>query len=241
MSNNKISKQNHGSGCNYSAALVASITKGNNLKESIRIAKKFAYDSIKNSKKIGKGLVITKQKTPNKDKLKLKKAINEFTLQNKVWNYIPECQTNFVYSKSKPKSTKDILGLEGRIVKSGKKVIVAGDIIPGGSKHVASAVLEMNKKFSNIRSGINIKYDPKTISKIKTKGLKITSYDRKDEPKAIKKKENSSISWGVKHALKNAKIPYDVIFHKGDFGKEPMIIIFGEEPKDVIRKISLIV
>ena len=240
MSSNKISMQNHGSGCNYSAALVASITKGNNLKESIRIAKKFAYESIKNSKKIGKGLVITKQKIPNKDKLKLKKAINEFTLQDKIWNYIPECQTNFVYSKLKPKSTKDILGLEGRIVKSGKRVTVVGDIIPGGSKHVASAVLEMNRKFSSIRSAINIKYDPKIISKIKAKGLKITFYDRKDEPKTIKKKENSSISWGVKNALKNARLPYDVIYHKGDFGKEPMIIIFGEEPKDVIRKISLI-
>ena len=241
MSNNKILKQNHGSGCNYSAALVASISKGNNLKESIRMAKKFAYESIKNSKNIGKGLAITKQKNPNKDKLRLKKAINEFTNQNKIWDYIPECQTNFVFSKSKPKSIKDIFGLEGRIVKSGNSVIVAGEIISGGSKHVASAVLEMNKKFSNIRSGVNIKYDPKTIAKIKTKGLRVTSYDRKDEPKIIKKKENSSISWGIKHAIKNAKTHYDAIYHKGDLGKEPMIIIFGEEPEDVIRKITLIV
>ena len=241
MSNNKISKQNHGSGCNYSAALVASISKGNNLKESIRMAKKFAYESIKNSKNIGRGLAITKQKNPNKDKLRLKNAINEFIRQNKIWNHIPECQTNFVFSKSKPKSTKDIFGLKGRIVKSGNSVIVAGEIAPGGSKHVASAVLEMNKKFSNIRSGINIKYDPKTIAKIKARGLRVTSYDRKDEPKIIKKRENSSVSWGIKHAIKNAKMPYDVIYHKGDFGKEPMIIIFGEEPEDVIRKIALIV
>ena len=120
-------------------------------------------------------------------------------------------------------------------------MIVAGEIISGGSKHVASAVLEMNKKFSNIRSGINIKYDPKTIAKIKARGLRVTLYDRKDEPKIIKKRENSSISWGIKHAIKNAKMPFDVIYHKGDFGKEPMIIIFGEEPEDVIRKIALIV
>ena len=241
MSNNKISKKNHGSGCNYSAALTAALTKGNNLSESIKIAKEFSYNSIKNSKKLGKGLYITEQKKQTKNELKLKKSIDDFTMQKGIWNYIPECQTNFVFSKSKPKTTKDILGLEGRIVKSGKKVIVVGDIIPGGSKHVASAVLEMNKKFPQICSGVNIKYDKKIIEKAKKAGLKVTCYDRSAEPKSIKNKENSSISWGVKNALKNAKFPYDIIFHKGDFGKESMIIVFGKEPNDVIKKISRIV
>ena len=241
ISNKKISKNNHGSGCNYSAALTAALTKGNNISESIKIAKKFAYDSIKNSKKLGKGIYITNQKKPNKNELKLKKAINEFTMQKNIWNYIPECQTNFVFSKSKPKSIKDILGLDGRIIKSKNKVIVAGEIIPGGSKHVASAVLEMNRKFPEICSGINIKYDKKIIEKIKKSDFKITLYDRKNEPKPIKNKENSSVSWGIKNTLKNAKSPYDAIYHKGDFGKEPMIIIFGKDPDDVIEKISQIV
>ena len=59
---------------------------------------------------------------------------------------IPECQTNFVLSKTKPKSTKDILGISGRIVKSGTKVIVAGDLKYGGSKHVATALSNRSTK-----------------------------------------------------------------------------------------------
>jgi len=35
----------------------------------------------------------------------------------------------------------------------------------------------------------------------------------------------------------NAKSP-DIIYHKGDIGKEPMILIFGKNPDDVIRKVS---
>jgi len=31
------------------------------------------------------------------------------------------------------------------------------------------------------------------------------------------------------------------IYHKGDFGKEPMIILFGETPNKVIKKIMKII
>jgi hydroxymethylpyrimidine/phosphomethylpyrimidine kinase len=32
-----------------------------------------------------------------------------------------------------------------------------------------------------------------------------------------------------------------VIFHKGSFGKEPMIIVFGENPSYVLKKILKII
>ena len=34
---------------------------------------------------------------------------------------------------------------------------------------------------------------------------------------------------GIKNAIKNSKKVPDVIFYKGDFGKEPMIIVFDSE------------
>ena len=49
-------------------------------------------------------------------------------------------------------------------------------------------------------------------------------------------KENSSIIWGISSILKT-KCP-DLVFHKGDFGKEPMILIFGKTPNDVIKKVG---
>ena len=51
----------------------------------------------------------------------------------------------------------------------------------------------------------------------------------------VKMKENSSITWGISSILKT-NCP-DIVYHKGDFGKEPMILIFGETPNDVIRKV----
>jgi hydroxymethylpyrimidine/phosphomethylpyrimidine kinase len=67
----------------------------------------------------------------------------------------------------------------------------------------------------------------------------VSSYDRRREPGEVKKKEGSSVSWGIRQALlRNPKA--DVIYHVGDVGKEPMIIIFGRNPGDVAAKIKAI-
>jgi len=170
----------------------------------------------------------------------LSEAIDKFSEIKNIYKNIPECQTNFVYSKQKPKSIKDILGVSGRIIKDGKHVRVAGDLTYGGSKHVATALLIINKKYPQICSAINLKYQASTISKIKKSKLTVSNYDRSQEPEMVKSK-GSTIGWGIKNAIKNSKKVPDVVSHKGDFGKEPMIIVFGENPKNVLKKILKII
>ena len=236
ISGDKIVNTNHGSGCNYSAAIIFAISSNKTIQESVKFAKEFTYNSIKNAKKIGNGIMITNIQNQDKINLELSRAINEFVGIKNIYKNIPECQTNFVYSKQKPKSIKDILGISGRIVKAGKEVIVAGNLTYGGSKHVATALLIVNEKFPKICSAINIKYQNSSISKIKKLKLIVSSYDRTNEPNNIKNK-GSTIEWGIKNAIKNLQTPPDIIFHKGDFGKEPMIIIFGDTPKSILNKL----
>ena len=240
ISGNKISSTNHGSGCNYSAAMIFAIADNKTIQESVKFAKKITYNSIKNAKKIGKGITMTDIQKQDKNNSELTYAINRFIEIKDIYKNIPECQTNFVYAKQKPKSTKDVLGLSGRIVKAGKEVIVAGNLAYGGSKHVATALLTINKKFPEINSAINLKYQKRTISKIEKSKLSICSYDRIHEPKNVKM-NGSTIEWGIKKAIKNLKTAPDAVFHKGDFGKEPMIIIFGNTPKIILNKLLQII
>jgi len=235
ISGKKIPIRNHGSGCNYSASITVSLAKGNTIRYAVKAAKDYVYQSIKNSKNIGKGVHITHKNTSNEMR-KLSDSINHFKQIKNIYKVIPECQTNFVFAKKNPKTIKDVLGISGRLVKSGKEVITAGEIVYGGSLHVGTAVIEVNKKFPEIRSCLNIKYDTKIISKAKKSRFTILSYDRSKEPRKLKQKENSSIAWGITNSLKT-KLP-DIIYHKGDIGKEPMILIFGKNPKDVVEKVS---
>ena len=236
----KISKINRGSGSIHSAAVLYSIVKNKNIKESLKFAKKTTLNSIKNSKKVGKGIRITNVEKQDETKIKLSNAINEFIKIKNIYENIPECQTNFVYSKEKPKSIKEILGISGRIVKAGKEVIIAGNLSYGGSKHVATALLTVNRKYSKIKSAINLKYKKETISKIKKVKLTTYDYDRTQEPQNVKNK-GSTIEWGIKNAIKNSRKPPDIIYHKGDFGKEPMIIVFAETPEILMKKIIKII
>ena len=233
----KIKIINHGSGCNYSASITASLARKKSIYEATVTAKEYVYQSIKKSKSLGKGIKIT-HKEISKIQKELSHSILDFQNIKNVSKLIPECQTNFVFSKNKPKTIKNVLGISGRLVKSGNNVIQAGELVFGGSQHVATAVIQVSKKFSNIRSAINIKYEPKIISNAKKHKMLVLSYDRKNESKKSKSKENSSISWGISSCLKS-DIP-DIIYHKGDFGKEAMIIVFGETPAEVVRKIKLI-
>lgn len=237
MTNKKIQKINHGGGCVFSSSLAVAIAKGNSTIESIRFARETTLRAIKNSKQIGKGIEIT-DLSADEIKSELSEGITKFTHIKNIHNLIPECQTNFTYSKENPKKISDIAGIVGRIVKTGNRVTVAGEIEYGGSKHVASALFEINKKFPEIRSAINIKFTPEILRMFQKNRLKISNYDRAMEPKNIKNIENSSISWGIKQAIKRDLTPPDIIYHKGDHGKEPMILVFGKSPKDVLKKIE---
>lgn len=241
FSGKRIHRTIHGGGCSFSASLAVSLARGNSLRESTRFAKEFTEESIKNSEKSGKGVLIVKTYKQDQLEKNLADAISDFSNIKDIYKMIPECQTNFVFSKSNPKSIDDILGVSGRIVKADRTVVMAGNLRYGGSRHVASAVLEMTRKFPSIRSALNIKYDTRIIRKATKKKLVVYSYDRSLEPSRTKTKEGSSISWGVRNVSKNANRQPDIIFHKGDFGKEPMILIFGKDPNDVLGKLAKIV
>ena len=232
----KISMESHGGGCTYSSAMLFSISNGNSLLDSVKFSKKFTIESIKNSKKIGKGIPITNNTSQDKIKQELTEAIKTFQTLPKVYKKIPECQTNFVFSKAKPTTPSDVLGVSGRIVKDGKKITCVGELSYGASKHVATALIEVNKKHPRIRSAINLRYQKETLSQFKKAGFNVLEYDRTKEPNKVKK-SGSSVKWGINQALKSHSIP-DVIYHTGDFGKEPMILVFAESPKQVIKKIS---
>jgi len=237
VSSRKILKINHGSGCNYAASMLFALADGKTLKDAVKFSKQFTVNSIKNAKNIGSGVAITQVRNEDVIRAELTHAITSFIEIKDAYKKIPECQTNFVFSKKNPKSIEDVLGVCGRIVKTGNKIVVAGEISYGGSKHVATALISMNKKYPEIRSAINLKYNTTDIPKLSKAGLIISSYNRSEEPKKVKNKDGSSIVWGIKMAMKMSEKQPDVIYHTGDFGKEPMMIVFAKTPSLVIKKI----
>ena len=232
----KIPQTNHGSGCIHSLAFCYALADKKTMLDAAKFSQKFTRDSIKNSRKIGSGIQIVQPGIADVIHDRLSRGIEKFGRIRDIYKHVPECQTNFVYAKTNPASVNDVLGIEGRIVRSGRHVAVAGSLRYGGSKHVASAILVANKAFPTMRAAVNIKFDKDTLCRLEKSQLDVLSYDRGAEPADVKIK-GSSVIWGIKEAMQKSENPPDAIFHNGDFGKEPMIIIFGKTPANVITKL----
>jgi hydroxymethylpyrimidine/phosphomethylpyrimidine kinase len=87
------------------------------------------------------------------------------------------------------------------------------------------------------RSAMNIRFDPEVIKRCKKLGFIVKGFNRKDEPREIKKKEGTSLSWGMERVLKGKREIPDIIYDEGDVGKEAMIRVIGRTPYEVAEKI----
>lgn len=232
--------ENHGGGCTFSAALALSVARGRDIISASRFAAGFTRRSITGARRIGGGVAVTHPPRSDVTISRLADGISRLLSIPSIHAVIPECQTNFVYSKPRPSTIRDIAGVAGRIVRAGTGVTVAGNLEFGGSQHVATAVLAASSRFAHIRSAANIRYNDKIMDSMRMNGFKVRCYDRSREPAEIRMQENSSVAWGVRSAIRRARIPPDAIFHTGAHGKEPMTLVFGTTPRDVSRKIRRI-
>lgn len=149
---------------------------------------------------------------------------------------IPEVGMNVAYAMPHAVDRGEVAGVPGRIRDAlGNPVFLAPQF--GASRHVASAVLEVTKRFPDKRCVVNARYSPKMLAACRKLGFKIAKFDRNMEPPKVKKKEGSSIYWGVGRAIDGRKICPDAIYNLGEVGKEPMILLIGKNPKDVWKKV----
>ena len=246
LANTRIAvKESHGSGCNFSASITALLARGFQIVDACKIANQYVHKSIGNALKLGKGLVVA---NPISDLYvdacryhvlkELQQATIEIEAMNGIAELLPETQSNIAYALPDAVDTSQIAGVKGRIVRIGKIARPVSNIEFGASRHVASAVLAYMTINRSMRCAMNIRYDKKLL-KIAKRLFEISEYQRITEPMSLKKKEGETILWGIKTALLSNPAA-EIIYHKGEVGKEPMIMIFGTEPNDVLNKIKKI-
>ena len=227
----------HGAGCSFSAAITAELAKKATLQEGIATAKKFITESIKNKIEVGKGLRPVNQMATlllNAEKARcfeeVWQAAKMVTERTEFVKLLPEFGTNIVMALPGARSSSEVVGLSGRIVKSGGRAFLTGFPELGGSKHVANVVLTAMSHDPKIRACMNVKFSPHILNACRKLGLTISRFDRGEEPKGVK-----TMRWGTEQSIRKiGKVP-QIIFDRGAPGKEPMIRILGTAPTEVIK------
>jgi hydroxymethylpyrimidine/phosphomethylpyrimidine kinase len=238
-------KEVHGSGCNFSSAVTAYLAEGIALSQACKMANEYVHNAVKNAVRIGRGLPIANPpsvmyRDANRYHVlaELQDAVEEVSILDGFSRLIPETQTNFAYALLNAAEVSDVAAVRGRIIRIENTAMPASYIKFGVSTHVASAVIAYMSVNPDFRSAINIRFDKRIVDVCKSL-FSVASYDRTKEPKKIKRKEGSTVPWGILAALSKNPIA-EVIYHTGDVGKEPMICLFGRNPREVVNKIKAI-
>lgn len=233
----------HGVGCTLSAAIATFLANGYDLYSSIEKGKNYLTEAIKCAVSLGKGINPVNHFAPVLNVYKKSEVLNELnkaleTLKKEnIWKLIPEVSSNIGYCLTSPKSLDDVAAIPGRIIRLGKNILTLANPEFGASFHVGKIVLTINRFDENFRCAMNIKFSDEILKVCRALGFDIAEFSRKKEPKKIKGREGSSLAWGVEDVLKRkGKIP-DIIFDRGDVGKEAMIRVMGKNPSDVLSKV----
>lgn len=234
----KINKSVHGTGCAYSALITSFLAMDFDIVKSVEMSKILITKAIEFSKKIGEGIDVVNPMSTlynSAEKYYVIKDLKEMSrnLEKIPSTLIPEVGINIAYALPHATDPSDVCGIEGRIILVNDIPKKIGCIDFGASKHVAKIVLAAMHFNREIRCAMNIRYKEESITEFENLGFKVGSFDRKNEPENI-----STMEWGTKEVISKLGIIPDIIYDKGDIGKEPMIRILGKNPRDVINKLE---
>lgn len=236
-------KNTHGTGCTFSAAITAELAKGGNLRDAIRAAKDYITNAIQHALDIGRGHGPTHHfanvyKEMNRYHLlqEMEQALERLK-RGRIGKLIPEVQSNFGLALPFAKDYNDIIAIPGRIIRFGDDIRTLSSPRFGASRHVANIILTVLKYDPEKRAVMNICYSKEAVDACKKLKMKISSFDRKEEPRSVKLKEGSSLEWGTEISIKRFGSVPDMIFDLGGHEKEAMIRIIGRDAKDVADKV----
>jgi len=233
----------HGTGCTFSSAIAAELAKGKPIDQAVETAKQFITKAIKFGIRLGKGHGPTDPMAWLQNRAEkyvvvenLRRAGELLESSTQAFRLVPEVQMNLVMALPHASDPSEVAGIPGRIVKVGEGVKASSCPRFGASRHLASAILTAMEVDPRFKAAMNIRYSPLAIEVCRGLGLKISSYDRGEEPESVKKIEGGTIPWGTRTAIEKIGCVPDVVYHLGDWGKEPMISVLGRSAVDVVEK-----
>ncbi len=166
----------------------------------------------------------------------MEKAAARIEAERDFLPFIAEVGTQVAMAIPCPSSERDVAAIEGRIVRFRGRAKVVGSACFGASRHLARVILTAAKYNSDVRAAVNLHYDPKLADAFRKAGFDISSFDRTLEPYRTKSVEGRSLSWGTEQAIRSFGDVPDMIFDKGEVGKEPMIRVLGRTATEVVDK-----
>lgn len=153
---------------------------------------------------------------------------------------IPEVRGQLGYALPGAVSAQDVLAVAGRITNIGPRLKAAGPVRPGASSHVAKIVLAAMAADPNMRAAMACRFDEALVERARSLGWSVGEFSRAEEPPEVKQREGSSLEWGTTEVIRRlGKVP-EVIFDRGESGKEPVLRLLARNPGAIVDRLLLL-
>ncbi|MEM0036809.1 MAG: bifunctional hydroxymethylpyrimidine kinase/phosphomethylpyrimidine kinase [Candidatus Korarchaeum sp.] len=242
------SRNTHGTGCSFSAAIAAELAKGRSIREAFRTAKLLVTEAIRYGLPVGKGhgplnpmALLYKESERYSTILRVTEAVRILESIDDATKITPEVGINVAMSLPYASSPQDVAAIPGRMHLVGRKLRASAYPEFGASSHLARYILTARTYDPSVRAAVNVAYAEDLIVRLRELGLRVSWYDRREEPAEVKEKEGATVPWGMKVAIERIGGMPDAVFHRGDWGKEPMVVLLGRdavELANLVREVS---
>jgi hydroxymethylpyrimidine/phosphomethylpyrimidine kinase len=232
----------HGSGCLLATALAAGLARELSVPEAVNRGRTLVQQALKYGLPLGQGSGPVNPYAPfareqaRYEVLAALSAAAARLQQEDITPLVPEVMSNLGYAVPYPEGPRDVAAFPGRLVKTPGGLLIPAPPAFGASRHIASIILTVMATHPDLRSAMNLKYFEGMEELAPLLNFKAASFDRQLEPPEVKVREGGTLAWGVASVMEAGKAPPDLIFDRGDWGKEPMIRLLGPHPLAVAEK-----
>ncbi len=232
---------NHGSGCLLATACAAALARGLSVPEAVNRGRSLVVQALRWGLPLGKGTGPVNPYAPFARDLERYAALEALAAaaarlqQEDISPLIPEVMTNLGYATLYPEGPQDVAAFPGRLLKSPQGVIIPAAPAFGASRHIAAVILAALQTHPELRAAMNIRFLAEIDRLAPLLHLRTASFDPAPEPRETQE-EGGAPAWGQPLRLKAGELPPDLIYHRGGWAREPMILILGESPMAVAEK-----
>jgi len=240
-------KTTHGTGCSFSAAIAAELAKGKDVVSAVKMAKKLISLGIRYGIPVGKGhgpvnpmAILYKEAAKYSVLRRVFNALMKLEEIPNISRLVPEVGMNLAEAIPYAEDMGDVVAVPGRVRSSRNGRIFWSCPDFNASSHLARYIMKAMEYDPSIRAAINVRFNRNFIEAAEKLGFKVSYYDRREEPPEVKAIEGMTVQWGLEQAIKRIGCLPDVVYHEGDWGKEPMIVVLGHDAADVVNKVAKI-
>ncbi len=235
----------HGSGCLLATALAAHLAHGGSVPEAVNRARELVAEALRWGLPLGQGVGPVNPSAPCAREAARFQVLQELgeagarLVREDISPLIPEVMSNLAYAAPYARGLEDVAAFPGRILKTPQGTFIPLPPAFGASRHLARIVLTVLERRPHLRAAMNLRFVEGIETLAPLLHLRAAAFDRSQEPPEVKAREGGTLAWGVAAVLDGLQPwepPPDLIYDRGEVGKEPMLRVVGETPMQVAEK-----